>query len=156
MSYCILGRFDIEGQRFPSKDICFDILKILNERSYSVSFDDNFLPASSHETMEEDGSETYVNVYTKECFEGAIPVLEKKREKVKEHLAKLEEIRTSVGYYTMSSEAKDSFEGDIECTMEELDDTDYKLNAVRYVLNVMEFVSSLYDDKPVKLKLWAD
>jgi hypothetical protein len=157
MSYSIIGNFDIEGKEFPFKDICFDILKILNERSYSVCFNDDVLSAESYESVEdENGNKIPVKVYNSEAFEKAISVLEKKREDEKSHLAKLEEIRTSVGYYTMSEDGKNSFEVDLACAMEELDDIDYKLAAVRYAFDVMQFVSVLYDDKVVRLKLRAE
>lgn len=150
MSYSLVGKFLKKDNSVLFRDVNFDILKIINERSYDVALEgiDGF-----QHSQNEDGT---VSVsFNKREFSDALIKVKASQEELKSKLLKLDNIRFSTSYYTMDEVSKEYFESDISSLKEKLEEIDRKMYILTYVIDVFDFIESLYDDKEITLRISA-
>ena len=150
MSYSLVGKFLKKDNSVLFRDVNFDILKIINERSYDVALEgiDGF-----QHSQNEDGT---VSVsFNKREFSDALIKVKASQEELKSKLLKLDNIRFSTSYSTMDEVSKEYFESDISSLKEKLEEIDRKMYILTYVIDVFDFIESLYDDKEITLRISA-
>lgn len=150
MSYSLVGKFlTKEGEETQFSNLDFDKLKILNEQRYTVLIEG--IEGFNHS---QENSITTV-CYRKCDFVEKLEDMKRRLKELENIQEKLNKIRYSSEYYNLSEDGQARFDTDSSYWKEELEDTECKVSALIYTIDVFNFVESILDKSDLILSISA-